>query len=153
MILLDTNVLSELMRATPSAAVEHWLSAQPGTSLFISAITEAELRYGAALLPSGKRRSALIAAIHDMLEEDFVGRILPFDRGAAQAFATIAADRRGAGRPISQADAQIAAIARSRGASLATRNLPDFDGCGIEIIDPWHATPPAAYSTPGTPIA
>lgn len=137
MILLDTNVLSELMRPAPDAAVERWLTAQPDTSMFISAITEAELRYGAALLPSGKRRSTLTAEIEGMLDEDFGGRILPFDRLAAQAFAAIAADRRGAGRPISQADAQIAAIARSRGASLATRNVPDFDGCGIEVINPW----------------
>ena len=137
MILLDTNVLSELMRPAPDPAVERWLAAQPDASLFISAITEAELRYGAALLPSGKRRSALTVEIDGMLEEDFDGRILPFDRLAAQAFAAIAADRRQAGRPISQADAQIAAIARSRGASLATRNVPDFDGCGVEVINPW----------------
>lgn len=137
MILLDTNVLSELMRPAPDAAVERWLTAQPDTSMFISAITEAELRYGAALLPSGKRRSMLTAEIEGMLDEDFGGRILPFDRLAAQAFAAIAADRRAAGRPISQADAQIAAITRSRGASLATRNVPDFDGCGIEVINPW----------------
>lgn len=139
MILLDTNVLSELMRPAPDPAVERWLAAQPDASLFISAITEAELRYGAALLPSGKRRSALTAEIDGMLEEDFDSRILPFDRLAAQAFAVIAADRRQAGRPISQADAQIAAIARSRGAALATRNVPDFDGCGVEVINPWSA--------------
>ena len=137
MILLDTNVLSELMRPAPDPAVEQWLSAQPDASLFISAITEAELRYGAALLPGGKRRVALTAEIDGMMEEDFDGRILPFDRRAAQAFAAIAADRRQAGRPISQADAQIAAIARSRGASLATRNVADFDGCGVEVINPW----------------
>ena len=137
MILLDTNVLSELMRPAPDPAVERWLAAQPDASLFISAITEAELRYGAALLPSGKRRSALTAEIDGMLEEDSDGRILPFDRLAAQAFAAIAADRRQAGRPISQADAQIAAIARSRGASLATRNVPEFDGCRVEVVNPW----------------
>ena len=139
MILLDTNVLSELMRPAPDPAVERWFAAQPDASLFISAITEAELQYGAALLPSGKRRSALTAEIDAMLEEDFNGRILPFDRSAAQAFAVIAADRRQAGRPISQADAQIAAIARSRGAALATRNVSDFDGCGVEVINPWSA--------------
>ncbi len=140
MILLDTNILSELMRPAPDLAVERWLAARPDASLFISAITEAELRYGAALLPSGKRRSALTAEVDGMLQEDFDGRILPFDRLAAQAFAAIAADRRRAGRPISQADAQIAAIARSRGASLATRNVPDFDGCGVEVIDLWSTT-------------
>ena len=138
MILLDTNILSELMRPAPDPAVERWLAAQPDASLFISAITEAELRYGAALLPAGQRRSALAAEIDGMLEEDFDGRVLPFDRLAAQAFAVIAADRRQAGRPISHADAQIAAIARSRGAALATRNVRDFDGCGVGVINPWN---------------
>jgi len=137
-ILLDTNILSEMMCPAPALAVERWLAAQPDASLFISAITEAELRYGAALLP-GSKRLALTAEIDGMLEEEFDGRVLPFDRRAAQDFAAIAADRRQAGRPISQADAQIAAIARSRGASLATRNVPDFDGCGVEVINPWSA--------------
>lgn len=140
MILLDTNILSELMRPTPEAAVEQWLAGQPAASVFISAITEAELRYGVALMPSGKRRSALAVEIENMLGEDFSGRILPFDSPAAVAFAEIAAERRQAGRPISQADAQIAAIARSRGAALATRNVPDFEGCGVEIINPWTRT-------------
>ncbi|GLR66947.1 ribonuclease VapC [Acidocella aquatica] len=138
MILLDTNVLSELMRPTPEAAVERWLAEQPAASVFISAITEAELRYGVALLPAGKRRSALAVTIEAMLVEDFGGRILPFDSQAAIAFAEIATARRQAGRPISQADAQIAAIARSRGATLATRNVADFEQCGITIINPWH---------------
>ncbi|WP_428376322.1 type II toxin-antitoxin system VapC family toxin [Lichenicoccus sp.] len=139
MILLDTNILSELMRVVPSPAVEEWLAGQPDASVFISAITEAELLYGVALLPAGKRRAALTAEVRGMLEEDFGGRVLPFDSLAAQAFAVLAAERRQAGKPISQADAQTAAIARSRGASLATRNVSDFHGCGIEIIDPWKA--------------
>lgn len=139
MILLDTNILSELMRPAPEPAVEQWLAAQPDASVFISAITEAELRYGAALLPTGKRRTALVAEIEAMLEEIFGGRILPFDSSAAQAFAVLASERRQAGRPISQADAQVAAVARSRGASLATRNVEDFEGCGIEVINPWTA--------------
>ena len=137
MILLDTNILSELMRRAPEQGVEQWLADQPDASVFISAITEAELRYGVALLPAGKWRSTLAAVIEDMLGEDFTGRILPFDSAAAVAFAEIAASRRQAGRPIAQADAQIAAIARSRGASLATRNVDDFAGCEIEIINPW----------------
>jgi toxin FitB len=140
MILLDTNILSELMRAAPEAAVEQWLADQPVASVFISAITEAELRYGLALMPPGKRRSALAVEIENMLGEDFSGRILPFDSPAAVAFAVIAAERRQAGQPISQADAQIAAIARSRGAALATRNVPDFERCGVEIINPWTRT-------------
>ena len=137
MILLDTNILSELMRPSPERVVEQWLADQPAASMFISVITEAELRYGVALLPAGKRRSVLAAAIENMLGEDFSGRILPFDSSAAVAFAEIAASRRQAGRPITQADAQIAATARSRGASLATRNVPDFQECGIEVINPW----------------
>ena len=138
MILLDTNVLSELMRPAPTAAVENWIGLQPVASIFISAITEAELRYGVALLPEGRRQVQLLAKIEAMLAEDFAGRILPFDSPAASAYADIAVMRRRSGRPISQADAQIAAIASSRGASLATRNMNDFLDCGIDVVDPWR---------------
>jgi predicted nucleic acid-binding protein len=137
MILLDTNILSELMRPKPAPAVERWLGEQPSASLFISAVTEAELRYGLALLPEGKRRAALLLAAEAMLAEDFGGRVLPFDSPAAAAYAQIAAERRIAGRPISQADCQIAATARSRGAALATRNITDFEACGIPLVNPW----------------
>ena len=139
MILLDTNILSEVIRPSPEPDVLDWLAAQPTTSVFISAITEAELRTGVAFLPEGKRRAVLAAEIAAMLEVDFFGRILPFDSLAAIAYAEIVAIRRQNGRPISQADAQIAAIAHSRGAVLATRNIADFDRCGIEIINPWKA--------------
>ncbi|HWS75834.1 MAG TPA: type II toxin-antitoxin system VapC family toxin [Quisquiliibacterium sp.] len=137
MIVLDTNVLSELLRPVPAPEVEAWLSAQDGTAIFFTTVGEAELRHGVAILPAGRRRNALSAAIESILEEDFRDRILPFDRAAARAYAAIAADRRAAGRPISQFDCQIAAIARANGAAVATRNVGDFGGCGIEVIDPW----------------
>src|SRR3546814_877765 len=132
MIVLDTNVLSEMLKPRPEPVVEVWLSAQPTASLFISAITQAEILYGLALLPEGRRRSDLLAAARAMFAEDFGGRILPFDVDAAMAYAEIAADRRRTGRPISQFDAQIAAIVRSRGGLLASRNVRDFVDCGIE---------------------
>ena len=137
MIVLDTNIVSELIRPRPNPSVVDWVARQPGTSLFISAVTEAELRYGVEILPAGHRRERLAAEIESTLREDFSRRILPFDSAAARAYATIMADRRAAGRPISQADCQIAAIARSRGAPVATRNVADFAGCGIKVVNPW----------------
>lgn len=140
MIILDTNIVSELLRPAPEPKVEAWLAAQDGGQVYLTALSEAELRYGVAILTDGKRRDALAEAIDAMLREDFRDRILPFDSAAAEAFATIAADRRGAGRPISQFDCQIAAIGRAQGAMVATRNARDFEGCGIEVIDPWTRT-------------
>ena len=137
MILLDTNVVSELMKPRPDPRVESWIAAQSAEELFITAVTEAELRFGIEILPPGDRRQQLQIALVGMLEEDFAGLILPFDSAAAAVYATIAVDRRQTGRPISQMDAQIAAIARSRAATLATRNVADFQGCGIVIVDPW----------------
>jgi predicted nucleic acid-binding protein len=139
MIVLDTNVLSELLRPTPAPQVEAWLAAQDGASVYFTAVGEAELRHGVAILPAGRRRTALGAAIDGMLDEDFRDRILPFDRDAASAYAVIAATRRAAGRPISQFDCQIAAIARAHGASVATRNIGDYEGCGVTLVDPWGA--------------
>jgi len=138
MILLDTNVISELMKPSPEARVETWLAGQPPADCFLSSVTEAELRYGIEILPLGQRRQQFKIALDAMLAQDFAGRILAFDSAAALAYATLAADRRRSGRPISQLDAQIAAIARSVGASLATRNVGDFQGCGISIVDPWR---------------
>lgn len=137
-ILIDTNVISELMRTAPAQAVLDWFAAHDATALFFSAVSEAELRTGAAILPAGKRRDGLTAAIDTMIKEDFAGRVLPFDSAAAKAYAAIAADRRATGRPIMEADCQIAAIARALGATVATRNVGDFEGCGIEIVDPWR---------------
>lgn len=139
MIILDTNVISELLRSAPEVRVERWLAAQNGAVVFLTAITEAELRYGTAVMPDGRRRAGIAMMLDSILREDFAGRILPFDSPAAETFAAIAAARRSAGRPIAQADCQIAAIARAAGASLATRNVRDFADCGIRIVNPWEA--------------
>ena len=140
MILLDTNVVSELIRPTPDPRVETWLSRQIASTIFLSVISEAELRYGVALLPMGRRRDRLTAEIENMLQEDFAGRLLPFDREAARAYAEIGVARRVAGLPIHHADCQIAAIARSRNAGIATRNVKDFEGCGIDVVNPWQTS-------------
>ena len=141
MIVLDTNVLSELLRSAPAPQVEAWLSARDGAAVYFTAVGEAELRHGVAILPAGRRRTALSGAIEAILEKDFRDRILPFDRAAARAYADIAAKRRSAGRPISHFDCQIAAIVRSHEAAVATRNTADYAGCGIEVIDPWRQKP------------
>ena len=137
MIILDTNVLSELMRPNPSAAVVRWISRQTATDLCTTAVTQAEILYGLALLPEGKRRNDLLTAAGQMFAEDFAGRVLPFDGAAAESFALLAAGRRRAGRPTGTFDAQIAGIARSRGAAVATRNVADFQDCGVMVINPW----------------
>jgi predicted nucleic acid-binding protein len=137
MIILDTNVLSELLRPQPARQVEQWLAAQDGAKVYFTTVGEAELRHGVAILPAGKRRSALSHAIEGLLDEDLRDRILPFDRAAARAYATIAAARRAAGRPISQFDCQIASIARAHEATVATRNTSDYEGCDIGLINPW----------------
>lgn len=137
MILIDTNVVSELMRPSPVRAVIDWFGRQDAVSLHLSAVSEAELRRGLAILPDGRRRDALLAAIDAMIVEDFEGRVLPFDSAAAVAFAAIFAERQARGHPISFPDCQIAATARARGAAVATRDRGGFANCGIEVIDPW----------------
>lgn len=139
MIILDTNILSEALRPVPEARVLDWLARNPASLLFLTSVTQAEILYGIAILNSGRRRDELAAAAAAMFAEDFGGRILGFDAEAAPAYAAIASERRRAGRPISQFDCQIAAIATAHGAMLATRNIADFEGCGIELIDPWQA--------------
>ncbi|MDE0385789.1 MAG: type II toxin-antitoxin system VapC family toxin [Defluviicoccus sp.] len=143
MIVVDTNVLSELMRPTPEPAVMTSFSRQDSARLYFTAIGEAELRTGAAILPAGRRRDRLAAEVDTTVREDFAGRVLPFDSAAARAYADIAATRRSEGRPILQADCQIAAIARARDAAVATRNVSDFEHCGIALIGPWAGDPAA----------
>jgi predicted nucleic acid-binding protein len=137
MIVLDTNVLSELTKTSPSAKVFGWLAAQPRSRVFTTAITQAEMLYGIELMQKGRRRTALLAEVQQMLRDDFAKRILPFDSQAAVSYGWMRASRQVMGRPISEADAQIAAIAHSRDATLATRNTPDFEHCGIKVLNPW----------------
>ena len=125
------------MRAEPAASVQEWVASQSASRLFVTAVTEAEVLYGIGLLPKGQRRSSIATAAKAMFDEDFNDRVLAFGSDAATAYADIAIARRKAGRPISQFDAQIAAIARATGAALATRNVGDFEGCEIEVINPW----------------
>jgi predicted nucleic acid-binding protein len=139
MIVLDTNVLSEALRPVPEPSVLDWLADQSRASLFTTAVTRGEILYGIRLLSDGKRRQGLWDAVSKMFYEDFADHVLSFDSDAADMFAEIAASRRIAGKPISQFDAMIAAMARSRGAILATRNVKDFDDCGIDVINPWLA--------------
>lgn len=137
MIVLDTNVVSELMRREPNPRVMAWIGEQPMAGVFTTTLTQAEVFYGLALLPEGRRRDELLAAARPVFDVDLAGRVLPFDSEAASSYPVIAAGRKLSGRPISQIDAQIAAIVRSRGARLATRNLRDFADCGITVVDPW----------------
>ncbi|RDD99723.1 type II toxin-antitoxin system VapC family toxin [Paracoccus pantotrophus] len=138
MIILDTNVLSEILRPAPEQRVIDWLAAQDGATVYLTAITEAELRHGVAILAAGRRRDSLAVMIDQIIREDFAGRVLPFDSPAAEAFAAIGASRRAIGSPILHADCQIAAIARVHGATVGTRNTPDFADCGIDLINPWN---------------
>ncbi len=137
MIVLDTNVVSELMRAAPSDLVVDWVDGQVATDVYLTAITVAELLYGIARLPDGKRKADLAERIDEMLTDDFDRRMLPFDETAAAHFADIVVRRERTGRPINMADAQIAATCRSHGAVLATRNVDDFADTGITIDNPW----------------
>jgi toxin FitB len=133
-------VLSELMTPRPHPRVVAWIAKQSVTELFTTSITEAEIFHGLELLAKGKRREGLLAATEAMFADDLAGRVLGFDSDAARAFSRIAAHRRALGRPISHADAEIAAIAQVRGAKLATRNVADFEDCGLAAVDPWNGS-------------
>ena len=140
MIVLDTNVLSELMRSLPAAAVFAWVAAQPRAALYTTSVNKAEILYGIAALPEGRRRAALAAAAEAMFTDDFAGRVLPFDEEAAIHYAEIVAARRREGRSIEAFDAQIAATVRVADAELATRDVRDFAGCDLILVNPWEAT-------------
>ena len=136
MIVLDTNVLSEEIRPLPDAAVHRWIQQQPAGGLFTTAICHAEILLGVALLPDGRRKVDLAGAAQHIFAL-FAGRVPPFDSAAAEAYSSIVSHRRQLGRPINDFDAQIAAIARSRGFAVATRNVADFQDAGVALIDPW----------------
>jgi toxin FitB len=137
MIVLDTNVLSEALRPVPEPSVLDWLSNQPRASIFITTVTRGEILYGIRILADGKRRRGLWDAAVKIFDTDFADQVLSFDSEAADMYADITASRRAAGKPITQFDAMIVAMARSRGASLATRNAKDFEDCGVDVINPW----------------
>jgi predicted nucleic acid-binding protein len=139
MIVLDTNVLSELMRAQPNEAVLSWLDSQNAQNLKTTAVTVAELLYAIERLPQGRRKAGLHDAADAMLADELAGRVIAFDENAARHYATLVAARDTSGRPISAADAQIAAICRQHEAVLATRNGKDFEETGVTVIDPWMA--------------
>ncbi|MGA9876248.1 MAG: type II toxin-antitoxin system VapC family toxin [Solirubrobacteraceae bacterium] len=139
MIVLDTNVLSELIRGEPDERVVDWLDSLDAAMVVTTAITAAELLYGVARLPEGRRKRRLREAIDGLIEKDFEGRVEPFDAAAAAHYGALVSDRDAAGCPIGVADAQIAAICRRLKATLATRNVADFRDTGVEIVDPWQA--------------
>ena len=137
MIILDTNVLSELMKPEPAPQVLDWANRHDPERLCTTAISEAEMRYGVARMPGGRRRAALETAVDRILGQVFAGRVLPFDSDAARRYAEIATARAAGGRIVTPFDIQIAAIALTRQAAVASRNTRDFAGYGVEVIDPW----------------
>jgi predicted nucleic acid-binding protein len=137
MIVLDTNVLSEALRPNPELSVLDWLANERRLSLFTTTVTRGEILYGIRLLADGKRRRGLWEAAKRIFDEDLSGQVLSFDSDAADMYAEIGAVRRTSGKPISQFDCMIVAIARSRGAVLATRNVKDFEDCGVDLVNPW----------------
>ena len=140
MIILDTNVISELTRPVPDPGVITWLDSLSAEETAITAITAAELRYGVRRIPDGRRKTGLSEAVNALLTTDFRDRVEPFDVLAADQYADVVTAREHAGQPISTSDAQIAAICRVLNATLATRNTSDFTGIGVNLIDPWKAT-------------
>jgi hypothetical protein len=137
-IVLDTNVVSELIRKDAAAEVVAWVDRHPGDQVFITAVTAAELLYGVTRLPDGRRKQALVAKVRDLVDEDFEDQVLPFSSDSAHHYAEIVASRERFGKPISMADAQIAAICRRHDLALGTRNTKDFADTGIRVLNPWE---------------
>jgi predicted nucleic acid-binding protein len=140
MIILDTNVVTEVMKPSPAAAVVSWLNAWDSSALFLTAITLGEIRYGLRTMPQGLRRQRLEEGFERVIAEAFTGRILAFGEEAAAHYGEVMAKRKELGRPLSVPDGQIAAIARLHGFAVATRNVRDFLACGIEIVNPFEPT-------------
>ncbi len=138
MRILDTNVVSELMRKAPDAKVSRWVEAQPVESLGVSVITLAEIGRGLKRLPVGRRRDELENRFSEFIEKGFRGRVFAFDESAASHYGGIAAGREAAGLHVDAVDLMIAAIAKDIGAAVVTRNTGDFESCGIEVINPWE---------------
>jgi hypothetical protein len=138
MIILDTNIVSELMRPAPERMVLQWFSSQAAEDLHVTAVTTAEILYGIELISSSRRRDVVRAAAEKMFGDVFADRILSFEDRAARAFSQIASSRRRQAKSMSGVDAQIAAIARVHGATLATRNTYVFEGCGVKLVNPWE---------------
>lgn len=139
MYVLDTNVISEVMKETPHPAVAAWLRACPVEAAFTTTICESEILYGIRRLSDGGRRYRLGAVVEAMFAESFADRVLPFDRTAASAYADIRIARERAGSPVTREDGMIAAIAKVAGATVVTRDQAGFAGCGVPIVDPWHS--------------
>lgn len=139
MIVLDTNVLSALMRTNPEKVVVEWLDRQPADSVWLTSITVFEARFGLALLPKGRRRSGLERALDRVLTEDLSNRVLALDEMAAMTAAQLAADRQRSGRTVDLRDTLIAGIAQARRATIATRNARHFEGLEVPVVDPWHS--------------
>jgi len=146
MVILDTNVVAEMMKAAPAPTVVSWLNGQEASGLFLTAITLGEVGYGLRVMPQGKRRFQLEEGFERILAEGFAGRVLAFDEEAARHYGEVMGRRKEIGRPLSVLDGQIASIARARGCMVATRNVRDFSECGVEIINPFD--PPDLRSDP-----
>lgn len=138
MIILDTNVVLDLMRPAPDSRVLRWFSDQAAEDLHVTAVSMAEILYGIELISTSRRREAVRAGAENMFEAVFADRVLTFEDRAARSFSQIASSRRRQGKPMSEFDAQIAAITRVHGATLATRNPYVFEGCGVRLVNPWE---------------